>query len=113
MAMPINVNPNDAPTWHCYEKAYVTHPDWDDVMYDHYEQFMESVIPEVISKELAKVPADEKENRRAELQALKREWFDLERRKLCGVHRRRAQAYAGPPRVGPPRETCGVRRPHL
>ena len=80
LAMPINENPNDAPTWHCYEKAYVTHPDWDDVMYDHYEQFMESVIPEVISKELAKVPADEKENRRAELQALKREWFDLERR---------------------------------
>ena len=78
LAMPINENPNDAPTW--YEKAYVTLPDWDDDMYDHYEQFMESVIPEVISKELAKVPADEKENRRDELQTLKREWFDLERR---------------------------------
>ena len=89
LAMPINENPNGVFAWydgftfqpaHCYEKAYVTLPDWDDDMYDRGEQFMESVIPEVISKELAKVPADEKENRRAELQALKREWFDLERR---------------------------------
>ena len=90
LAMPIGQNPNDVGTFHDgfdrvpahrYKKAYVTPPDWgEENICDMCERFMDNAIPEVISKEVAKVPADEKENKRAELQAMKRAWFELERR---------------------------------
>ena len=90
LAAPFGHNLRDVPAFydgygftpaHRYEKAYVMPPDWaDGTGYDVCEAFMRSVSQEVISKEVAKVPVDEKGARGAELEALRRTWFDAERR---------------------------------
>ena len=100
LAAPFGRNLTDAPAFHDgygftpahrYEKAYVMPPEWtDDTGYDACEAFMRCVSQEVISKEVAKVPVDEKVARGAALETLRRTWFASERRNYL-LHK-------GPPR---------------